>query len=287
MSKVYAWRFRVRTYELGARSQVKLNAYQNYMEEAAIQASGSHGFDWRWYQARGSMWVARKITLRYGAPALYPDELEMQTWVSDFRRVSSNREYLLRRVNDGALVLRARTNWVYLDTASMRPQRVPDEFRTAFDPTGAVEPLEVEIEDAQAPDAPLCYAESRAVARYELDSAGHVNNAVYTGWIEQTIEDGLRAAGWGSYQRAAEGLRLVPLGRTIEYLRSAQDAEPLRIETRVAAIGATRVRFRTQISDAQSGDVLTVDDTVKACIGPEGPVALPAALCGALSGQRV
>lgn len=287
MSKVYAWRFRVRSYELGARSQVKLNVYQNYMEEAAIQASSSHGYDWKWYHGNGSLWVARKITLRYGTPALYPDELEMQTWVSDFRRVQSSREFLLRRVDDGALVLRARTNWVYLDTATMRPQRVPDEFRAAFDPTGAVEPLEVEIEDAQTPDAPLNYAESRAVARYELDSAGHVNNAVYTGWIEQTIEDGLRAAGWGSEQRDAEGVRLAPLGRAIEYLHSAQDAETLHIETRVAAVGASRVRFRTEISDAQRGDVLTVDETVKECVGAEGPVVLPAALCEALSGQSV
>lgn len=287
MSNIYAWRFRVRTYELGARSQVKLNVYQNYMEEAAVQASGSLGYDWAWYHANNCIWVARAITLRYGTPALYPDELEMQTWVSDLRRVSSNREFVLRRVNDGAMVLRARTNWVYLDMITMRPQRIPESFRVAFDPTGAAEPLEVEIDDGQAPETPLVYAETRAVARYELDSAGHVNNAVYTGWVEQTIEDGLRAAGWGADQRAAEGLRLAPMGRTIEYLRSARDAEALRIEMRVAAVGASRVRFRTEISDAQSGDVLTVDHTVKACVGAEGPVALPAALCGALSGQRV
>jgi acyl-CoA thioester hydrolase len=287
MGKVYAWRFGVRTYELGARSQVKLNVYQNYMEEAAVQASGSLGFDWHWYHANGCIWVARAITVRYGTPAIYGDELEMQTWVSDFRRVSSKREFLLRRVEDGALVLRARTNWVFLDLASMRPQRIPEEFLVAFEPTGAVEPLEVEIDDGQTPDKPLSYAESRAVARYELDSAGHVNNAVYTGWIEQTIEDGLRAAGWGADQRSAEGVRLVPLGRTIEYLRSARDAEMLRLETRVVTMGAARVRLRTEISDAQSGDVLTVDETVKECVGPEGPVALPAALCGALSGQVV
>ncbi|MCC7208779.1 MAG: thioesterase family protein [Anaerolineae bacterium] len=287
MSNVYAWRFRVRTYELGARSQVKLNVYQNYMEEAAVQASGSHGYDWAWYHANGCFWVARAITLRYGAPALYPDELEMQTWVSDFRRVSSNREFVLRRVKDEALVLRARTNWVYLDMHTMRPQRIPEAFRAAFDPTGAVEPLEVEIEDGQTPDAPLTYAETRAVARYELDSAGHVNNAVYTGWIEQTIEDGLRAAGWGVDQRDAEGVRLVPLGRKIEYLRSAQDADALRLTMRVAQVGASRVRFRTEISDAARGDVFTVDETVKECVGQDGPVALPAALCGVLTGQSV
>lgn len=284
MSKIYSWRFRVRTYELGARSQVKLNVYQNYLEEGATQASASHGYDWHWYRANNCMWVARKITLRYGEPARYPDELEMQTWVSDFRRVQSNREYVVRRVSDGAPVLRARTNWVYLDTVTLRPQRIPDEFMAAFDPTGAVEHIAVTPDNMTAPRAPLEYAETRAVARYELDSAGHVNNAVYTGWVEQTIEDGLRAAGWGIDQRDAEGIRLTPLARTIEYLRSAQDAETLHLATGVTALNDSQVCFRTEIRDAARGDVLTVDEAIKGCAGPEGSQPFPAALRTALSG---
>src|SRR5215470_17896979 len=97
MPKVYSWRFNVRSYELDVSGQVAPPTFLNYLEEGAVQASAAEGYDYNWYFANNRMWVVRKITMRYFSPAVHGDELELYTWVSDFRRVQSNREYDLRR----------------------------------------------------------------------------------------------------------------------------------------------------------------------------------------------
>src|SRR5258708_16044043 len=124
MAKVYSWRFQVRTYELDVTGEVRPAAFLNYLEEGAVQASTAGGYGYDWYKENNRMWVVRKFTIRYYGPAVYGDELELATWVSDFRRVQSNREYALQR-SDGELVLRARGNWVFMNVQTMQPQRIP------------------------------------------------------------------------------------------------------------------------------------------------------------------
>src|SRR4051794_28997469 len=94
-------RFRVRHYELDAFGHVNNVVYAQYMQEAAIDASARAGYDPAWYRARGTGWVMRRLTVRYLGQATYGDEVDVTTWVSQMRGVSSNREYELTRAGDG------------------------------------------------------------------------------------------------------------------------------------------------------------------------------------------
>ena len=292
MAKVYTWRFHVRSYELDERGRVKLTAYQNYLEEAATQASASNGYDWAWYRRNRRVWVARTITIRYYAPAVYFDELELRTWVSDYRRVQSNREYDLRRVRDGAQVLRARTNWVYIDAETLRPQRLPDDFMEAFAPTGMLEPLDTDVypgapagsNGGGLPGAPRVFGTGRRAQCYELDSAAHVNNAVYAGWCEQAIIDALSAAGWSAARFDSEDVALQPLSRQIEYLVSAHAGDELVLNTWLEVARGDRAAWRTEIRGASSGQLIAVDRAVKACTRADGSTSreVPQALLDAM-----
>ena len=51
----------------------------------------------------------------------------------------------LRRAADDTPILRARANWVFLNTETMQPQRLPDEFLDSFQPDEEIE--EVSRED--------------------------------------------------------------------------------------------------------------------------------------------
>jgi acyl-CoA thioester hydrolase len=122
MTRAFTRRFKVREYELDSFGHVNHAVYIKYLQEAAIEASADAGYDMDWYKAAGTQWVIRKLTARYHTPALYGDELEVTTWVSDLRRVRSQREYDVRRVSDGQRVLRARHDWVYMDMSTDRPR---------------------------------------------------------------------------------------------------------------------------------------------------------------------
>jgi YbgC/YbaW family acyl-CoA thioester hydrolase len=278
MAKIYSWRFRVRTYELEASGQVRPPIYLNYLEEGASQASASLGYDQEWYTRHKRMWVVRNMTLRYYEPALLGDELELYTWVSDFRRVQSHREYDLRRVNDETPILRARANWVFLNTETMQPQRLSDDIIAEFDPTGELEDLDVAVVDPIPIEEPVIHTEERRVQYYELDSQGHVNNAVYLTWAHQSMTNALRAVGWPPERLAGSGFAMQAHADEIEYSRSALDDEPIWIVTRLAEIGRDRAAWHTEIRHGATGELIAKNVSIRVFYDARGPRSIPDAL---------
>jgi medium-chain acyl-[acyl-carrier-protein] hydrolase len=293
MAKVYQWRFHVRSYDVAANGQVGTATYLRFCEEGATQASADAGYDYYWYRERGQMWVVRKITMRFFAPAQHGEDIELQTWVSDFKRVQSNREYDLRRIEvDGSLtpLVRARANWAYLNAETMMPERVPAEFLTNFDPAGSLDPLDVSIPDPLAVEAATVHVSERRVQRYELDSNGHVNNTVYVQWAEQAVIDALRAAGWppeqleGTLEQSfgASGVRMQPYAAEIDYFRSALDNDAIKITTQLVQISndqaAGYAAWRVEIRYAESDDLIVVATLVKTFVDSHGPCPIPNAL---------
>ncbi|MCS6872815.1 MAG: thioesterase [Anaerolineae bacterium] len=247
MPKVYSWQFAVRTYEVGATETVRLPVYLNYLEEAATQASAWCGYDYYWYRAHKRAWFARKTYLRHFAEARLGDLLTIHTWVSDYRRVQSHREYDLRRA-DGTPILRGRTNWVYVDTETLRPVRLPEDFYDAFQPSGTLETLETGVTDFAPLQAPS-HESFRTVQVYEIDSAAHVNNSVYVAWAQQAVHEAVRDL----------SLTYTAFGREIEYFRGAQPDEPLRIVCQLVGTAETRMIWRTEIFSALTGERLALD----------------------------
>src|SRR4029450_8366940 len=96
------------------------------------------GFDAAWYATAGARWVVRRTTFSVVRPARADDELVVRTGGEGFRR---GRGECLRRVRSrgryeatvtDAPALSAVTDWVFVDAATGRPRRVPDELETRF-----------------------------------------------------------------------------------------------------------------------------------------------------------
>jgi len=264
MARVHTWRFRVRSYELDALRHVNNAVYQNYFEEAATRASAEAGFPYEWYFRQKRAWVIRQMLIRYMAPLRYGDEVELRTWVSDIRRIYSHREYDLRRADSGEPVARARAKWVYVNLETMRPERIPAEAEGAFQPTGEPGELNIRLRGAETFPESYRYRTERRVQRYELDPAGHVNNAVYLHWFEQAMWDAFEGAGWPLERIMAGNLGMVQVAHEVDYLRPALNGMTLRIVSQPIALSRTRGAWLHEISDTSSGEVLTRDYSVGA-----------------------
>ena len=254
----YDQRFRVRSYELGAAAEVRTDTYLNYLEEAGVQASASLGYDYDWYTTHQRLWVARKLFIHYYQPARIDDELSLTTWISETRRVQAYREYELRRVNTGDLLLRARHLWVFLNAVTMLPTRVPTEFADSFVPTEKADSLQIDMTDLTPLTKPSVeYTARNSTRYYELDQNKHVNNAVYVQWAEQSIIQVLRAHNWlpDSWQTG----HMQRIARETDYLRSLQDSEPYQITTRIQATGPDKILWLTDIAYAGTGDSIAQD----------------------------
>lgn len=259
MARIYKRRCKVRQYELDSFGHVNNAVYVNYLQEAAIEASADAGYDMAWYQANGTRWVIRKLTVHYHSPAFYGDELEVTTWVSDIRRVRSHREYDVHRLSDGVQILRARADWVYVDVDSGKPVRVPGDAEANFDPTGEVPDLHVRLRNPEQIEGCHRYRSRRRVQNYELDAAQHVNHAHYLRWIEQAYFDAAASVGYSIPRMLETGWIVLQGGHEIEYFLPAQEGDEIEIISWVVEMGTLRGAWTHEVYNARTGQLLARD----------------------------
>jgi acyl-CoA thioester hydrolase len=107
-------------------------AYLRWIQDVAAAHSAAVGLALAQYQRIGGIFVVRKHEIEYLLPALLDDQIELRTWVSDFRGATSRRQTRVVRMRDGALLARAATLWAYLARDSGRPVRIPPPVQAAF-----------------------------------------------------------------------------------------------------------------------------------------------------------
>ena len=181
MGHAYIARVRVRHDDLDAFGRAYPSAYLRHLVQVAIDASTDAGFDAAWYATAGARWLVRRTTFSVARPARADDELTVRTWVEDFRRVRSRRCYEVQVA--GTPALSAVTDWVFVDVATGRPRRVPDELETRF---GMAVDAGAPRTPWRAPAPPAEPGRSTYRVRWaELDSLGHMNNAAYLDLLMQ------------------------------------------------------------------------------------------------------
>jgi len=104
--------------------------YLRWVLEIAVAHSEALGWAWADYQRVGAGWVVRRHELDYMAQVLVGETVVGTTWIESWKGVSCVRRTELHRA--GAPVLRAATTWVFIDFATGKPRKIPDEIRAIF-----------------------------------------------------------------------------------------------------------------------------------------------------------
>ncbi len=268
-------RFRVRHYELDFLGHLNNAAYVRLMQEAAIEASTAAGYSPSWYRVHGTGWVIRRLQIRYHAPAHYAEELEITTWVSDVKRVSSHREYQIMRLSDGVQIARARVNWVYIDLNTGQPTRIPGEFQAAFQPAGAGEELGIRLIKSDKTEAAHRYRGRRRVQTYELDTLQHVHHAVYLDWVVQVYFDALRLVGHPIQKLQQAGWLTLQGGHDIEYFEPVLDNDEIEIVSWICEMAKVRGAWTHEIHNASTGRLLARDYSLGVFVNAEGKLIVP------------
>ncbi len=117
---------------IDANHHVNNIAYVQWMQDVAIAHSTALGWPMERYRSIGATWVARSHFVEYLRPAFDADRLAAHTWIAGLAEHSCPRRYLFVRERDGKAVVRAQTEWVWVNAQSGRPARIPEEVRAAF-----------------------------------------------------------------------------------------------------------------------------------------------------------
>jgi acyl-CoA thioesterase FadM len=246
----------VSLYDLDVREEVSCANLFRYFEETAMRGSAHFGFDLEWYRRHAQFWVIRTMQIERACAPRYLDALEISTWISSLARVRSDRNYLVRRANDGRVMARGIANWVYVDAKLVQPTRIHPDIAAMFDlhAAPALPPIgKVTLH----PELPALYewTTSRRAQFYEADSARHTNNAVYVDWLEEGIRATLRQMG---YALASDDVSPLPwfYRHALEYARPALPGDEITLHTRLVHCGNTAGIWEQSLTDATQGEQL-------------------------------
>ena len=125
---IFTYTFTVPQGVIDENGHVNNVAYVQWMQEAAIR----HGQSVDYKQPENTGWFVREHRIEYFLPAFFGDELEVQAWLSEIKRVRLHRRYEFTRKSDGKVVARGETDWVYVDTKTGRPIAIPANIMELF-----------------------------------------------------------------------------------------------------------------------------------------------------------
>lgn len=224
--------FSVRYSECDALGHVNNSHYLRYMQEAAFDGSAAAGYGSEVYAAMKRIWLARQTEIEYLRPLRYGESVIVKTYVVDFRRVVSRRNYEMRVQGTDEPVARAWTEWAFVDIETGRPALIPLEAVNAYFPEGAPPPAPPREKFPASPPPPSgAYTHRRRVAWSDVDSAGFVNNPVYLTYAEDCGFQCVAAHGWSAQRMLAEGSVIVARRNQIEYLQPALLDDEIEIST--------------------------------------------------------
>jgi len=128
----------VRAEDIDAYEHVNNAVYLTWLDRAAWSHSGALGVPLERCLALRRGMAAQRIEIEYLRAAIKGDVVQAATWiVSADARLRAKRRFQVRRVSDGAMLARARIDYVCINLDSGRAARMPEIFARAYVATPA------------------------------------------------------------------------------------------------------------------------------------------------------
>lgn len=278
MAHISKTTFKVRYYECDAYGHVNNHNYLNYMQESAFNASTEAGFGPDEYDVLGHVWLPRQKKVEFIKPLKYGDTFEVTNWVKDFRRVRSTRVYEFRLQGSDEVVARGETDWIYINSETQRPTRIPKEMLSGFFPNGLPDEAPRPDPFPEAPPAPKgVFKLNLKVSWNEIDPMQHVNNAKYLAYFDHAGIEAITQYGWPMERTLAMNCGWVARKLRIEYLLQAKLGDELEILTYLSHRRSASVMRNYFIRFANSGELVCRAQTQWAFVDldTEKPTRIP------------
>lgn len=139
--------FRVRFSECDPLGHVNNAVFLTYLEQTAIDHAAAAGWSSQDLRRQtGAVFVARKHEIEYVQPAMEGEVLQVRTWPGQMAGARGIRHYEVGRIPNedhaglsdrllapeeirplprAELIVRARTEWAFVDVTTSRPARIP------------------------------------------------------------------------------------------------------------------------------------------------------------------
>lgn len=175
----------VHYYEIDNKKLLTLPSLIHYFQDMAILHSEKVGYTLEYYEKANQGFMILKWDINVHRWPAFNESINIVTQPYSFKKFLANRSFKVY-AEDGSLIADGDTGWVFADTITRRPIRVPEELHTAFGVDTGAEKLYVNLEDL----APLESGEHKLVIKVQnsdIDTNNHVNNVRYIEWALQSL----------------------------------------------------------------------------------------------------
>ena len=179
---MYTMTNQIRYSECGRDNKAKLSSIMNYFQDCTSENSERLGVGVEYLKEKKRAWILNTWQVEIERYPMMSEVIKTTTWATGFKGVFGPREFCME-TEDGELLARANTLWVYIDTASGRPTKPSEEEITTYgvEPSQEMESVPRKI---TLPEA-LSEVDTFLVRKYHIDTNNHVNNNKY---IEFAVE---------------------------------------------------------------------------------------------------
>ncbi len=191
----------VRYSEIDADKYMTLPAILDLLQDCCTFQSEHLGIGVDYLQQNHKAWVLSSWQVVIQRYPKMGEKIAAYTWAYDFKSFMGYRNF---KIEDeaGNVIAYANSVWVFLDTDSGRPTKVPREIvaRYSFE-----EPYEMERADRKIRLEPdMKVQEQVKVQRFHIDTNQHVNNSKYVLIAEEYLPEGFKVRELRvEYRRAA------------------------------------------------------------------------------------
>ena len=128
-SPIFTYSFIVPQSAIDEYGHVNNVIYVQWMQDAAIRHSEAIvGYK----PVENTGWFAREHRIEYLAPAYLGEEIEVSTWLAEVKRARVHRRYEFIRKEDGKVISKGETIWIYVNLKTGRPIPIPDKALVLF-----------------------------------------------------------------------------------------------------------------------------------------------------------
>lgn len=208
----------------GPRETARAGDLWRLLQEGALHGSSRRGWTPARYREHDAAFIVRSMTVVHHREAVFGDPLDVETWVSTFRRGLVSHRELRVRVGDARLVS-ATQEWVHVRTApTLSPARADAALQAALAP----------IDHGDGHVVLPSFEPTRgAVHRFDftawhtwMDPLAHANHPAYVDWCDEATSRRLVAVG-------VDPQGLVPVAEHARYRSGVEAGEEVTVHSRV------------------------------------------------------
>lgn len=190
---MYQFESKVRYSEVNSDRVLKLAALTDYLQDCCTFQSEGMGVGMDYLKDFHGGWVLSSWEIVIKELPKLSDMITVGTWPTEFKGFYGLRNFCVENEAKERIAF-ANSVWVYMDTESLRPARVPESVVAAYNAETEA-PIEFDWSDRKIKvEGEGISGEPVVVPHYFIDTNHHMNNGKYILAAEEYLPEGFQVA---------------------------------------------------------------------------------------------